>query len=1205
VKRSHFSKCVCSALILLVWGALSLSGQTGNGVVQGTILDPTKAAVPAAKVDLKNSATGVVRSTQSNGVGVYYFGSVPPGPYVLTVEASGFKKWEGTLTLVVGQTAAVDPTLEVGTLQATVEVTGAAPVVTTQGMQVSDVKDALQIHQLPLNGRAVTNLFNLTPGVEGGGNPRTNGMKVGSTEMLLDGISLVDRFGGGMARVQPGLDTIQEYRVETAGSGAQYSRPATVALVTKSGTNQFHGSAFETFRNNFGGLRARQRQDLPVPGESFTQAQYIRNEYGISAGGPVIKNKTFWFFSYEASRLRQGDFARVAAPTTAMWNGDFSNAITTNSEPITIYDPSSTTANGTRLPFHNNQIPTNLIAPIARTMQGISPVPNLPGNPWIEPNFQTYYPDQNDIDTFTIKGDHVFSEHDNLSGRFTKSEQSTRVYGGVFGYPAPGCTNCGGSTLSHPLLYSSMARWNHVFSPTLLNEFQASNNRSAKDSGTLGNNVNWADKLGLPNPFGVTGWPTISLSDPFLYYGWDGDNRKDEMLTQFQIDDNVTWIKGKHSFKFGFKGRQEYNNIRELQQSQGSHSFYNDWTGLYDPVNQSQAPLTGSGLATLELGLPSYLSNQYNRGYFYFRQKEIGLYAQDSWKVSRRLTLDLGLRWDKWTPYTEKYNRLVNVDLNTYANTFQVITPGNTQIEDIQGIPPAVLASWKQRGLTWVTANSIGFPSSLLPADNNNFGPRVGVAFRVTDKWILRSGYGRYFWTMPLSQILQTSRTNPPLNLRFQNDFSNRNGQQDFYSLANVPAPNDFVGKATVDTTTIQGISSRSQAMMAWDVRDWKDDQADEWTFTLERELMKETALRLSYIGNHGSNLEQRFDINNPTSEYNYQAATGLAANSGNADPRRVNPNWNFAAANHTGYSNTTSFQAEVERRYSKGLAFQWFYVYTHTLSTTDAGGFTSGNGAINAAGTGVFSVPASNEILGNPNLTYDQRLRLGYFNSGNVPSHRVRWNGLYDLPFGKGHRWGGNASGAMNQIIGGWQIAFIGNWGSGNWLGVSSGLYMFGDPTLSADQRPVVDIFGREQRLWFRGYFDPTLATGPGAAQLLQLVPADPTQRVLRPLRTSDGTNRVYQVLANGSVRLTTIGDNVNWNSRNFFRGPGAWNEDLSLFKNFRITERIKTRLTGDFFNAFNHPNDVNPSTTTGLQDLSVQANDPRIIQFTLRVEW
>src|SRR5262245_50127879 len=301
----NYGTILKNGLLLTMSGVLPLFGQTGNAVVQGTAVDSSKAVIAAAKVTLRNSDTGVVRTTPTSNSGVFYFGAVQPGPYVLTVEAPGFKKWEGTLTVEVGQITTIDPTMEVGTVGTTVEVTGVAPVISTEGMQVSDVKDALRIHQLPLNGRSVTNLFDLTAGVEGGGNPRVNGLKVGSVEMLLDGISLVSRFGGGILPVQPGLDTVQEYRIETAGSNAEYSRPATVALVTKSGTNNLHGSLFETHRNNFGGLRARARQDFYQ-----TPPQLIRNEYGASAGGRIIKNKTFWFGAYEGQRLRQGQFAR-------------------------------------------------------------------------------------------------------------------------------------------------------------------------------------------------------------------------------------------------------------------------------------------------------------------------------------------------------------------------------------------------------------------------------------------------------------------------------------------------------------------------------------------------------------------------------------------------------------------------------------------------------------------------------------------------------------------------------------------------------------------------------------------------------------------------------------------------------------------------------------------------------------------------------
>ena len=221
-----------------------------------------------------------------------------------------------------------------GTVQAKVEVSDAASEIATQGAQLSDVRTAKEIHDLPLNGRQITNLFTLTPGVEGGQNtqgaasPRTNGMMVGSTEMLLDGMSYVDRFGGGISRVQPGLDTIQEYRVETAGSGAAFDRPATIELVTRSGTNQFHGGAFETLRDNYGGLVARAVQDGNTP------AKLIRNEFGGFIGGPVVKNKTFFFYDQELLKQRQEVFAQTAVPTAAMWDGDFSNITDTSGDKI-------------------------------------------------------------------------------------------------------------------------------------------------------------------------------------------------------------------------------------------------------------------------------------------------------------------------------------------------------------------------------------------------------------------------------------------------------------------------------------------------------------------------------------------------------------------------------------------------------------------------------------------------------------------------------------------------------------------------------------------------------------------------------------------------------------------------------------------------------------------------------------------------------
>src|SRR5438093_6477798 len=329
LRRVHSLFAGLIAFPLLASMALA---QTGTGTVSGTVRDPNRAVVPGADITITNSDTNVSRKTVSSDLGVYYFGALPLGPYTLTVELTGFKKWVGKFELQVGQDAVVDPVLQVGDIQTTVEVSGAAPPIPTETTDVSDVKDYQRIRQLPLDGRAISSLFNLTPGVEGGGNARVNGLKVGSLEITIDGVSVVDRFGGGIARVQPGLDTIQEFRIETVGSDARYSRPATVTLATRSGTNQFHGTLFETHRNNGAGLLARKRDDPAncQPGDnSCKPPQLIRNEFGASAGGPLFlgplyngHDKTFWFASYEGLRQREQNFTiYTTTPTEAMWNG--------------------------------------------------------------------------------------------------------------------------------------------------------------------------------------------------------------------------------------------------------------------------------------------------------------------------------------------------------------------------------------------------------------------------------------------------------------------------------------------------------------------------------------------------------------------------------------------------------------------------------------------------------------------------------------------------------------------------------------------------------------------------------------------------------------------------------------------------------------------------------------------------------------------
>jgi len=536
LKETIVTQTVRGLLILVMTLALSAHtarAQTGVGTIAGTVSDLSGAVVPGANLTLTNRETGVVRRLVTSDAGAFHFGAIPRGQYTLDVELTGFKKWSGKLELQVGQSAKVDPVLEVGQVQNVVEVSGAAAPITLESSDVSDVKDYQRIRQLPLNGRAISSLFDLTPGVEGGGNARVSGMKVGSLEITLDGISMVDRFGGGIARIQPGLDTIQEFRIETVGSDARFSRPATVTLATRSGTNQFHGTVFETHRNNQGGLLAHRREEAA----GATKPHLVRNEFGVSAGGPLLlgklydgHDKTFWFGAYEGLVERSTNFANDRVPTAAMWAGDLSNIVDANGRPTIIYDPLTTDANGVRQPFPGNIIPGNRISAFAREMQSLTGAPTSSLNPHLGNNYQRFYPVKQDRNNLTLKGDHTLTDKDRLSVRWTRSVSNGATEGGVFGNPIDASAGFGTSR-SDAVVNNVSINHTRTFSPTLLNELLVGAHRSYKSSGTLADFEDWPKTLGVPNPFGAQGWPTMYAVSGDAEFGWDADNRKDEALT--------------------------------------------------------------------------------------------------------------------------------------------------------------------------------------------------------------------------------------------------------------------------------------------------------------------------------------------------------------------------------------------------------------------------------------------------------------------------------------------------------------------------------------------------------------------------------------------------------------------------------------------------------------------------------------------------
>lgn len=1227
------------AICLLIAGSIGIApawAQTGTCELSGTVRDQNGGVVPSAAVTITQTQTGLVRKAQTSSVGSYYFGNLPRGPYQLTVEKQGFQKWVGNLLLVVGQNATADASLKVGSTTQVVQVSSAAAPINVQNGQISTVISYTAIQDLPVNGRDISNLFTITPGVEGGPSgqatsitaPRTNGMKVGSTAITLDGISEVDRFSGGFVRQQPGYDTVQEFRYDTTGSDARFGSPGDVILQTRSGTNQFHGSAYEFLDDNTGGFFARQIQDQP----GVQLPPMIRNEFGGNVGGPVIlphiyngRDKTFFFFDYEG--LRDHTIATPYVnfvPTAAMWNGDLSNAETTLGQPITIYQPTTTgpAPNSTRVPYPGNIIPTNQISKFAGIVQKYTALPTNNTNPYLGPNFIQNYPDFTDNENITAKVDQNISDKSHLSVRLTRVWSKQAQEGGFWANPPTSQESSGiGSSDHESNIYNVGVDYTQSISNRWLNEIQAGVLRSYTHYGTLADFTNWDATLGLPNPFGAGGWPSFgsgevactAMSCGFL---WCACNVHVQALTTEMVQDNATLVKGKHTIQFGGNASREQNNIEENQQAQGSDYFSPAWTAQWLPANQAPDPLSGSGFAELLMGLPNYLSNQFNHGFFYFRQTNLGAYVQDRYHASQRLTLNLGLRWDYWSPYKEQGNLIDEPNPNTVLtpNSGQVLTVGNVTAQSIGGIPPSVLASWGAVGLTTATADSANYPSALFRQVYHNFSPRLGAAFRFNDKTVLRGAFGTYYFPMPLNLLLQSTRVNPPFNLRFVNSAFAQNAALTFPWVSAPPAswyiPNTSVPTAGVCASCV-GPPPYEATM--WEGQNWKDAMEETWNLTLERELPASIVMRASYIGTHGMYLEQPFAIDAPEPQYNYAVRTGLVPPS-NTSLLQQNPFWGLSsyAVNNTGYSWDNSAQLQFQRRFANGLSFDGFYTYSRALTTVDPSGGslppTSINtgGSVAAGGGGV--VPASYQLFGEPsNLSYGQLEKLAYFNNTSIPPHRVTFDVVYMLPVGRGKRFGRNMSRPLDAAIGGWELSTISTWNSGYWTSISTSLLQTGNARIPAGQRPTLTFGGQQYRLWFKGSFDPTQASNVSGGDLSSLIPANTAQATVRPFGPNckgDYVGQLALTLADGSCYSAPI-NYYNPSPRANIIGPGAWDSDISLFKTFAFGERLKLRFEGDFFNAFNHPDGMPPNASTGLQPLYEQPNPARSIQLAGRLTW
>ncbi len=1216
-------------LLLIVLLAATAWPQSSTSTVRGTVRDQSGAVVPSASVALTNIGTNIASRAATNELGFFTFAGVLPGPYRLVVEAAGMRRFEATLTVQVQEVAVVDPVLTVGEAATAIEVKDVTPVVTGDSPALSHVLERQRIEQLPINGRLVTSLLQTVPGMEGN---RAYGLKDGSQEFVLDGSAMGNRKTGEFTKRPPGLDTIQEFNVESNSSSARFTRPTTIIMTTRGGTNQLHGSLFETHRNNAIGV-ARRRTDF------YENAPHlIRNESGGLIGGPVWlpkiydgHNRTFWLFSFEGMRRMAGGIKGYSLPTEAMRGGDFRGLVDAQGRQYNLYDPFATdTSTWQRQPLsYRGQ--ANVIDParmntLAKYLLSITPLPTRTDvNPLIDANWWGPTPDSQRQWTVTSRFDHRFGEKDQFYARYTQGHDYSLTQVSQRGYNTfPALNKVSGASEKYSPNRSLAVSWVRTLSPTLFNEFMASGSRESRWSGTGDPGVSYADRLGLPNPTNSKGSPRL-LDGGLPRYDFESVNLKDDRFEYYIIDNHTTKIIGRHELQTGAHFRYDKLDILPGQSDQGQHNWNTLATALYDPksarTNPGALPFTGSNLANMFLGVMNYQA-QLARGFFQMRGREYALYLQDNFKLTPRLTLNLGLRWEYWPLFREKNDLLTTFDPDKKTI---VLGTDLDRMYAMRATFPSIVQRLQSLGAKFVSYQDAGLPQGLMEKSSNNWGPRLGFAWRGGEgktAFVLRGGYRISYFPMTLEAWTKKMRKNAPLAATFVADLSNAARTPDGirnYGMRSSPVI--FSGVNSRDAISLADATTlvRGSASVSYWAKNQPDPRVQDWNLTLEKEVMPNTLARVSYVGNHGSHLEQFYQFNENTPDYIWYVTTGNKLPTGEyaSVARRPFDQQVYGPVEEyrmSGWSNFQGAQLELRRRYSKGLAFHVFYNISNAM--TAGGQNDDGESAL---------IPALNQFLpGAVPTDVEQRNRfLNYARDVTIPKHRVRWNWLADLPFGRGKRIGGAAGRGLDRLIGGWQIAGMGGLRS-NYFSLPDNIYPTGQPVeLYGYKYPIQDCRGgacRPGYLWWNGYIPANLinsvdakgnpngvmgvpASYKPAAQPINPMPKNPSRS--DPMFAYYDSNTVWVKLNDGTMQQTTYDTGLHPWRRQYLPGVRQWGLDASIFKNIPITERVNVRLTADFFNVLNHPGNPNDIAGSGILNTRDSGGDARELQLSLRLAW
>jgi hypothetical protein len=770
-----------------------------------------------------------------------------------------------------------------------------------------------------------------------------------------------------------------------------------------------------------------------------------------------------------------------------------------------------------------------------------------------------------------------------------------------------------------------------MFSPTMTNELLVSASRDYHRRGSGDFETNYAAALGLPNPFHAPNWPAITVPD---LGGWPfGSAGLFWLVTNYGIiQDNATRIVGRHELEFGFHVRHEIID-KSSNSLAGGFDAGTLATNLYDPTstptNPIARPLTGFGLANFELGVLNY-SATFRRDWFHFRRQEYAPYFQDNWKVTPRLTLNLGLRYEMRTPLHDRDGTLLTFDLQKRAFV--------TGTEDLDSFVkrgttlPSILTAVRNFGGNIITYKEAGLPKNLVYTNWKQFGPRLGFAYRHGDgvkSFVLRGGYRVSYYPQKLQDWVGAQSSSVPVGATFQNSVTNTALSPDGlpnYGLRT--APTYIAGVNTPDSiinTTDTRLLSRGFNAQFLDPHH-TDGRVQDWNLTIEKEVMPQMVARIAYVGNYGDKQQQWVDYNDSTPDYIWYVTRKEPLPTGefSSVARRSYDQRTYGSINlftASGYGRYNGAQFELERRYHRGLAFQVFWVIGNTILVNRDTDDTQSLDAV---------LGVNNFLPGAVPADVGQRNRfLNYKRDPNTPKHQVRWNFVADLPFGRGHKFAGNASKVVDKFIGGWQIASLGSLRTNYWT-LPTSVY----PTTGQN----VEVYGYKYPiqdcrsgicypgyLWWNGYIPsnrinsvdangkPNGIMGVPANYKPAAQPLIPWGSTAMPANAPAGTvvsqfwdtNTVWLPLNNGTVQRTTFNDNLHPWRNQYMPGVRQWFSDASLFKSVSITEAVALRFNVDFFNVFNNPNDPNSIGGDGILATRNSGSGARVTQLGLRLIW